>query len=162
MKKLTRKLACVMMALMLLAGVLTGCSTESDTQWYLHKSISLQEKYGTLPKEGTVGNLDYRILEKGAFSCYESEAGYYIDMLEEPDSPYFIVITLGSKANDAVEIVDLGMDGTTLQIVIAHADAAGDESDSKSSPCCVLQVNQMPGSIEIHDRNGRTYELIEK
>ena len=144
-----------------LVSLFTGCSGESsDTQWFLDKRISLAEKYGTLPAEGQVRSLNYSILEKDSYSCRKSQAGYYVDMLEEPGSPYFIVITLGSKEDEDVEIVNLGMDGSTLQILIAKKDSS-DKSDSKSSPCCVLKLDSMPDDIVIHDKNGASYKLIE-
>lgn len=160
MKKF-KKLLYTLIALTLVASLFTGCSGESgDTQWFLDKRISLAEKYGTLPAEGQVGSLNYSILEKDSYSCRKSQAGYYVDMLEEPGSPYFIVITLGSKEDEDVEIVDLGMDGSTLQILIAKKDSS-DKSDSKSSPCCVLKLDSMPDDIVIHDKNGASYKLIE-
>lgn len=58
-------------------GVFTGCSS-GDTEWFLENKISLKEQNGSLPEEGTGGDIQYKILEKGALSTHASESGYYI------------------------------------------------------------------------------------
>ena len=85
----------------------------------ISKRISLKEQNGSLPDQGTVGDIQYRILEQNLFSTNKSKFGYYIDTLDQPDSPYYIVITLGPTTYERAEIsiVDLGMDESTLHIL---------------------------------------------
>ena len=98
-----------------------------------------------------------------AENCNEKDSGYYIDQLEQLDSPYFIVITSGSKtkAGAEISIVDLGMDGTTLQILVKEKDASKGDFVSPYSPCCVLEVNEWPSDIQIHNINGKVFNPIE-
>lgn len=161
MNSLIRKILCAVMALTLITGIFTGCSS-NDTQFFLPNDISLKTQLGSLPDKGTVGDIEYRILSKDSYSCNEKDSGYYIDQLEQLDSPYFIVITSGTKTTDGakISIVDLGWDGTTLHILVQEKDASGDDFVSPYSPCCVLKVNELPADIQIHDNNGKVFNLI--
>ena len=161
MNSLIRKILCVVMALTIITGIITGCSS-SDTQYFLANDISLKTQLGSLPDKGTVGDIEYSILSKDSYSCNEKDSGYYIDQLEQLDSPYFIVITSGSKtkAGAEISIVDLGMDGTTLQILVKEKDASKGDFVSPYSPCCVLEVNEAPSDIQIHNTNGKVFNPI--
>lgn len=161
MNSLIRKILCVVMTLTLITGIFTGCHS-GDTKWYLANDISLKTQYGALPEQGTVGDLEYRICPQDAFSCYRKECGYYIDQLEQLDTPYFIVITSGSKTTEGAEIsiVDLGMDGTTLQILVEEKDASLGKFVSTYSPCVVLEVNKVPAEIVIHSTTGKEFKHI--
>ena len=130
---------------------------------FLANDISLKTQLGSLPDKGTVGDIEYSILSKDSYSCNEKDSGYYIDQLEQLDSPYFIVITSGSKtkAGAEISIVDIGMDGTTLQILVKEKDASKGDFVSPYSPCCVLEVNEAPSDIQIHNINGKVFNPIE-
>lgn len=161
MKSLIKKIACVLMAFTLITSIFTGCS-KSDTQWFLPNDISLKNQYGSVPEQGTVGDIEYRILPADSYSCYGKECGYYIDQLEQLDTPYFIVITSGSKTTEGAEIsiVDLGMDGTTLQILVEEKDASLGKFVSPYSPCVVLEVNEVPAEVVIHSTTGKEFKHI--
>ena len=161
MKSLIKKIACVLMAFTLITGIFTGCS-KSDTQWFLANDISLKTQLGSLPDKGTVGDIEYSILSKDSYSCNEKDSGYYIDQLEQLDTPYFIVITSGSKTTEGAEIsiVDLGMDGTTLQILVEEKDASLGKFVSPYSPCVVLEVNKVPAEVVIHSTTGKEFKHI--
>ena len=150
------------MALTLIAGVFTGCS-KGDTTFVLNNSISWKAQNGSLPETGTVGDIEYTIHQVEPYNAHMDKCGYYIDMLEQLDSPYFIVITSGSKtkAGAEISIVDLGMDGTTLQILVKEKDASNGDFVSPYSPCCVLEVNEAPSDIQIHNINGKVFNPIE-
>lgn len=162
MNRLIKKIACVVMALTVITGIFTGC-TSSDTKFFLDNRISLKEQYGSLPDSGTVGDIQYRILEQNSFSLYESKAGYYVDTLDQPNSPYYIVITSGPTKYEKAEIsiVDLGMDGTTLHILVRETDGTGGPSGSTFSPTCALELDHMPENIQINGENGKVFNLIE-
>ena len=68
MNSLIRKILCVVMSLTLITGIFAGCS-RNDTQWYIANDISLKTQYGSLPDQGTVGDIEYRILPKESFGC---------------------------------------------------------------------------------------------
>lgn len=73
-------------------------------------------------------------------------------MLEQLNSPYFIVITSGSTTYEKAEIsiVDLGMDGTTLRILVREKDGTSGPSGSTFSPTCALEVDRMLMDSEEH------------
>ena len=161
MNSLIRKILCVVMSLTLITGIFAGCS-RNDTQWYIANDISLKTQYGSLPDQGTVGDIEYRILPKESFGCNRKDRGYYIDQLEQLDTPYFIVITSGSKTTEGAEIsiVDLGMDGDTLQILVVEKDGSNGAFTSPYSPCCALEVNKVPAEVVIHGNDGKVFNHI--
>ena len=162
MNRLIRKIASAVMALTLTAGIITGCSS-SDTKFFLENRISLKEQNGSLPDQGTVGDIQYRILEQNSFSTNKSKFGYYIDTLDQPDSPYYIVITLGPTTYERAEIsiVDLGMDESTLHILVRETDVTSGPTCSTFSPTCVLEVDHLPENIQINGETGKIFNLIE-
>ena len=161
MNSLIRKILCVVMTLTLITGIFTGC-TKGDTKWHLANDISLKTQYGSLPDQGTVGDLEYRICPQDAFTGKRTERGYYIDQLEQLDTPYFIIITSDSKTTEGAEItiVDLGMDGDTLQILVEEKGASFGKFVSPYSPCVVLEVNKVPAAVEIHNTTGKEFKHI--
>lgn len=161
MKSLIRKIACAVMALTLIAGVFTGCS-KGDTTFALNNSISLKEQNGSLPETGTVGDIEYTIHQVEPYNANMDKCGYYIDMLEQLDSPYFVVITSGTKTTEGAElkIVDMGMDGNTLQILVEEKDATGLSFTSPYAPSCMVELDHMPGDIQIHSTSGKEFKLI--
>lgn len=163
MNRLIRKIACVVMALTMITGIFTGCSS-GGTEYFLDNRISLKEQNGSLPDIGTVGDIQYSILEQNSFSTHEKEFGYYIDTLEQLDSPYFIVITSGPTKYERAEIsiVDLGMDGSTLHILVSEKDGTSGPSGSTFSPTCALEVDHLPEDIQIHGKDGKVFNLIEE
>ena len=80
-------------------------------------------------------------------------------MLDQLDSPYFVVITSGTKTTEGAElkIVDLGMDGNTLQIVVEEKDATGLSFTSPYAPTCMVELDHMPGDILIHSTSGKEF-----
>ncbi len=160
------KITCAIVTLTLISCIFSGCSaadSSGDTEWFLANRVSLKEKYGTLPDEGTVGDLEYRILDKNSYSCDESRSGYYIDMPKQQDSPYYIVVTSGTRRTEGADItiVDLGMDESTLQILVRETDGSNGASALPYSPCCVLEVNRLPEDIEVYGKTGRRFNSLE-
>ena len=93
MNKLIKKIACAVMAFTLVAGVLTGCKAENSkkAKTDIPSFTSVKNESGELPAKGTVGGIEYTMLSKDQMGCYNKDRGYYIDQLEQLDSPFFIV-----------------------------------------------------------------------
>lgn len=167
MNKLITKIVCAGMALMLVAGAFTGCKTaktKSAKTVTLPSFTSVKDPDGTLAQKGMVGDIEYSILSKSSYGTYEKERGYYIDQLEQLDSPYFIVVTAGSKVakNTELNIVDLGMQGSTFVIVVEETVNPDQESAKDGTPCCVLEVghNHLPADILIVSTSGEEFKSI--
>ena len=165
MNKLTRKIACTVIAFTLITGVLTGCKANNaaSAKAELPSYTSVKESSGTLPAKGTVGDLEYEILGKEQFGCYNKDRGYYIDMLEQLDSPYFIVISAGTKTTEGadIEIADFGMQGSTLVIVVEETKESGMKYTGLECPCAALEVDHMPAELLIVSTTGEVFSPIE-
>ena len=155
-----RRAICVLMLCALALSALTGCSSGGSGDYALDKSISLKVQNGSLPEKGTVGSYDY-IIHNNDNTIYNAKAGYYIDMLEQIDSPYFYRITLGSKAKKIVKIVDLGMDGSTLKVLVDVVGSSDNSLAKNEAQCCVLELKTQPKNIDIRDTKGKKYDLQE-
>lgn len=163
MNKLIKKIACAVMAFTLITAAFTGCKANTaETTAALPDFTSVKTSSGELPESGTVGNMTYKIMGKDQYGCYNKERGYYIDMLEQLDSPYFIVITTGTQTTEGadVKIVDLGMQDSTLVIVVEETKASGDKYTGLDCACAVLEVDRMPGDLLIVSTTGETFEKI--
>ena len=169
MNKLITKIACAGLALMFVIGAFTGCKkdkTRSEKKVELPSYTSVKDPDGNLPQEGTVGDIKYTILGKENYGTQEKKRGYYVDQLEQLDSPYFIVVTAGSDAAEGsdIQIVDLGMQGSTLVIIVDETVNPGEKNTSTGdTPCCVLEIghDNVPEDIQIVSTSGEEFKLIE-
>lgn len=164
MNKLISRIACAVMAFTLVTGVFTGCETSksASTATALPSFTSVKDASGSLPEKGTVGNIEYNIMKKEQFGCYNKDRGYYIDQLEQLDSPYYIVISGGKHlAEDAdIRISDFGMQGSTFVIVVEEIKGSGGKNKELDCPCAVLEVNNMPQDLLIVSTTGKQFEKI--
>ena len=173
MNKLIKKIACAVMAFTLIAGVFTGCKANGDsstsrsasraaTTAALPAFTSVKDESGNLPEKGTVGNMTYGIMGKDEFGCYNKDRGYYVDMLDQPNSPYFIVITEGTKTTSGadIRISDFGMQDSKLVIVVEEYKASGEKYTGLECPCAVLELDQMPAELLIVSTTGEEFNAI--
>ena len=162
MNKLAKKIACAVMAFTLIAGVVTGCKANTKKAADLPSFTSVKDPSGSLPEKGTVGDMEYAIMKKEQFGCYNKPKGYYIDQLEQLDSPMYIIITLGTKAakGSDIEIRDFGMQGSTLVIVVEETKDSKMEYKDLECPCAVLELNKMPADLLIVSTTGEQFEHI--
>ena len=164
MNKLIKKIACAVMAFTLIAGVFTGCKADKKTSETvaLPSFTSVKDPSGNLPEKGTVGDLEYRIMRNDQFGCYNKARGYYIDQLEQLDSPLFIVISGGTQTRTGADITitDFGMQGSTLVIVVEETKANGEKYKGLECPCAELELNDMPADLLIVNTTGEQFEKI--
>ncbi len=162
MNSIIKKIACAVMAFTLTAGMFTGCKAKASKA-VLPEYTSVKNESANLPEKGTVGDRKYRIISQDKFGCYNKPRGYYIDMLEQENSPYYVVISGGTQTRSGakIEIKDLGMQGSKLVIVVEETKATGDKYEGLECPCAVLELNTMPGELLIVNTSGKTFEKIE-
>ena len=167
MKQLIKKIAVLGIALTLIAGVFTGCksSKTAETTVELPSFTSVKDQSGELPTSGQIGDMEYRILTTAEYgNPVTKDRGYFIDQLEQLDSPYFIVITSGIKHNkgNEIEIVDFGMQDSTLVIVVKEKDGISDDFAGMNSPCATLEVDHdhYPENILVVTTTGEVLEPI--
>ena len=156
MNKLIKKIACAVMAFTLITGVCAGCksdkSDEAESTAELPSYTSVTDESGNLPVNGTVGDMEYRIMGEDEFGC----------QLEQLDSPLFIVISAGTQTRTGGElkITDLGMQGSKLVIVVEETEADGEEYDGLDCPCAVLELNDGPEELLIVSTTGEEFGCI--
>ena len=167
MNKLIKKIACAGIALMFVLGAFTGCKsgkTGTQNTVNLPAYTSVKDPDGNLAQKGKIGDMEYEILSKESYGTYEKKRGCYVDQLEQLDSPYFIVVTSGSKAKDGTEIniVDLGMQDGKLVIVVEETVNSKAKSTIEGTPCCVLEIDHdhMPSDFLIVSTSGEEFNFI--
>jgi hypothetical protein len=159
MNKLIKKIACAVMAFTLIAGVFTGCKKTNNAAKpasakptvAMPAFTSVKDQSGNLPVKGTVGVMEYTILTDEQMGCYNKDRGYYFDQLEQLDSPLFVVISAGTQTQEGgdLTIVDLGMQGSTLVIVVEETKATGDKFTGLECPCAALSLVGATANIDV-------------
>ena len=162
MNRMIKKIACAVMAFTLMAGVFTGCKANKTSKVDLPQFTSVKDAEGNLPEKGKINDMEYSILSKDQFGCYNKDRGYYIDMLEQLDSPYFIIISAGKEAPSGtdIRIADFGMKDSTLVIVVEEYKDSKVEYKDLNCPCAVLEVTQMPADLLIVSTTGEQFNAI--
>ena len=167
MNKLIKKIACAVMAFTLIAGVFTGCKKTNNAAKptvAMPSFTSVKDQSGNLPVKGTVGIMEYTILTDEQMGCYNKDRGYYFDQLEQLDSPLFVVISAGTQTQEGgdLTIVDLGMQGSTLVIVVEETKASGDKFTGLECPCAALSLVGATANIDVQivSTEGEEFEHI--
>ena len=188
MNKGIKAVFCMTLTFALMAGIITACTDKatnnnsgsingssedsivvpvvsettvpSDTD-ASYESDSLDP---AVPEKGTAGDYEYRILEKDEYSPRQAKRGYYIDMLNQDGSPYYIVICSGEKNTGGYDIEIVGVDyqdGTLLITVKETSPAPGDMvTQAIEYPYCVLELDKLPGALHIVNTDGEAFSDI--
>lgn len=87
------------------------------------------------PMAGQTGGYSYEIHENYGYFQKSKEQGYWIDTLEEDDSPLYIIINAGKKTNDKLKAVvtDLTINGSSVEVTVDFvpmSDAEAKEADT--------------------------------
>ena len=99
-------------------------------------SVSVSDDQPELfPMAGQTGGYSYEIHENYGYFQKSKEQGYWIDTLEEDDSPLFIIINAGKKTNDKLKAVvtDLTINGSSVEVTVDFvpmSDAEAKEADT--------------------------------
>lgn len=181
---------CTMMAASVMFGVVTGCSkastasttvadiaaeittveTTSGTdqlpvvQYPNGSYISIKDPDSKLPETGTVGGCGYTLNVDKAYNVTGLDRGYMLFMGIEPDSPMTFVICSGTKNTGGhdIKVVDLGMDGNKVVIVVEETSPDPDEmvTEGFEYPYCAIQFEEMPERFEIINTAGVSFTYV--
>lgn len=183
MVKGIRKAFCAVMALTLMAGSLAGCSkvktvdpercgttlkvalvTEKTEETAAAGGFrSVKEDYGgQLPENGKCGNVEFKISNDLPATRRNSEKrGYFIDTLEQENSPYFIFICSGMRSTGGygIKIVDLGIQDGVFVVICEETSPAPTDmvTEALTYPYCQLTLDHMPSKIRITDKGGTEF-----
>jgi len=147
------------------AGIIAGCSKKTTGETTAATSTtatsaaaasgytSVKDPDGNLPASGKIGDIEYTINDNG-YSGQQKKRGYYIDTLDEPNAPYFIIICSGEKSTGGydINITDIGTDPSGKWIITVEETSPEPTSvvtEAFTYPATVLQVNKLPAETEI-------------
>ena len=126
--------------------------------------ISIKDPGSKLPETGTVGGCGYTLNVDKAFNVTGLDRGYMLFMGIELDSPITFVICSGTKNTGGhdIKVVDLGMDGNKLVIVVEETSPDPDEmvTEGFEYPYCAIQFDEMPESFEIINTAGVSFTYV--
>ena len=193
MNKGIKAIFCMTLAFALMAGMATGCknngsnsivpdnSSVSDSDYSSENTIFVpvapettapssddsnpsDDIGGALSEKGSVEGYEYRILGKDEYRARQTKCGYYIDMLNQEGSPYYIVICSGEKNTGGYDIEINGIDyqdGALLITVKETSPAPGDMvTQAIEYPYCVLELDKLPDVIHIVNTEGVVFNVI--
>ena len=121
---------------------------------------SVKEYYnGEVPDKGVLGEYEFELSDQYSSPLMIKERGYYVDTLEEPDAPYFIVICAGEKNTGGygIKITDIGLQDGELWITVEETSPAPGDivTQAFTYPCCVLKLNKLPPKFYVIDNSGK-------
>ena len=154
------------------AGIIAGCNkTSGETTVNTAASAAATSGYtsvrnpdGTLPNKGKIGDIEYQITEQNECQ-YMKKRGYFIDTLDQPNSPYFIFICSGEKSTGGydVRVVDIATDASGKWLItVEETSPAADAmvTEAFTYPCCVIEVNKVPDEIQIVSTTGAEFDCV--
>ena len=126
--------------------------------------ISIKDPGSKLPETGTVGGCGYTLNVDKAYNVTGLDRGYMLFMGIELDSPMTFVICSGTKNTGGhdIKVVDLGMDGNKVVIVVEETSPDPDEmvTEGFEYPYCAIQFDKMPESFEIINTAGVSFTYV--
>ena len=126
--------------------------------------ISIKDPDSKLPKTGTVGGYGYTLDVDSAFNVTGLDRGYLLFTGIDLGSPATFVICSGTKNTGGhdIKVVDLGMDGNKVVIVVEETSPAPDEmvTEGFEYPYCVIQFDEIPESFEIVNTGGVSFTYL--
>lgn len=126
--------------------------------------ISIKDPDSKLPETGTVGGCGYTLNVDKAYNVTGLDRGYMLFMGIELDSPMTFVICSGTKNTGGhdIKVVDLGMDGNKVVIVVEETSPDPDEmvTEGFEYPYCAIQFDKMPESFEIINTAGVSFTYV--
>ena len=160
MNKKVRGFICMVLALSIGAGVMTGCSKSTKNTTPKPTTTTLVASTRKLEQQGTVGDIEYRVLSQDEYgNLMTRQRGYYVDTLDEPNAPYFIVICSGSRNTGGydIKIIDLAIEENDILAIYVEETAPSPDmmvTEAITYPYCVLEVNKMPKGLRITNQIG--------
>lgn len=190
MDKGIKAVLCTTLVFALVAGVISGCNAansknaasgekpeETSSTGDISISVpvvtasgtsgsssyrSVKDNYnGVLPDKGVAGDYEFEIYEPASFSVMTKERGYYVDTLDEPNAPYFIVICSGEKNTGGygIKIADIGFQDGKLWITAEETSPAEGDIVTQAFTCpfCILKLNKLPPEFSVVNTDGKVF-----
>ncbi len=116
------------------APVITTATEPTATEPATSVSVS-DDQPEPFSMAGQTGGYSYQIREDYGYFQKSKEQGYWIDTLEEDDSPLYIIINAGKETKDKLKAVvtDLTINGSSVEVTVDFvpmSDAEAKEADT--------------------------------
>jgi len=172
MNKRIREIICIALMGAVAVGAFAGCrvhvsggekkSGEEEEEAFEEEETEETEQSRELPDEGTVGGYNYRILTHNEYgNLMIDERGYYIDSLDQPNSPFFVVICSGWRATGGYELNITNVDIQGDEFVITVTETAPGPTQMVTQaityPYCVLELDRLPEDLKVVEANGNEF-----
>lgn len=91
--------------------------------------------------------------------------GYYIDSLNQPNAPYYYIITMGPKNTGGfyLKVQNVSFDDDENVLVTVQEifpDTQDNVTDALTCPSVVIEFSHAPRSIIIQNQEGVTYPYL--
>lgn len=118
----------------------------------------------TVEYENNINGIKFNIVNN-EFSgdMKKEERGFYIDSLNQPNSPYYIYITAGERRTGgySLSVKDIEIDNDkTLRFIIEESKPEADQmvTMALTYPTLCIEMEEYPYTIEVVDIDGNAYE----
>ena len=127
--------------------VITTTATEPTATGPAVSESTVSEAAATgaksFPQAGQTGGYSYEITENCGYFQKSKEQGYWIDALEEPDSPLYIFINSGKNLLDKQKAVvtDMTINGTSVEVTVdfvSLSEVEAQEFENPSKTCITI------------------------
>lgn len=140
-----RKIVVVLILLI----IITGCNSNKEKESEPAKKID---------------SLDYEILSNCDIGNFDySKRGYYIDTLNQPNAPYWYIITMGERNTGGYSIKIKNVEKKEDKVVVTVEEETPSEgaivTQAFTYPKCCIKFNSGI-NIEIRNTKGQTFEYI--
>lgn len=118
-----------------------------------------------IPAKGTVGGYEYSIYGGAEYFQVSKIPGYYMDMLDQPNSPYMYFITSGEKHTGGYDVLITGIevddaDYMTVTVEFTSPEPTEAVTEAFTYPMTELSLDKCPTSITIRTTGGVELECL--
>lgn len=151
---------CICIIVILLIVIVAMRMSNEKSQNFNNERNEIQ----TSEEIGKKGNkITYKINNKSSNSSGYSERGYYVDTLNQPNAPYYYIISMGEQNTGgySIKITDVKIDeNNNVNVTVKEKEPKQGEVTTMGFTCptCELELSEEPNSITIKDTNGNEYE----
>jgi len=160
-----KKSIIVFIALLALVLGTTGCFVKKTPLPVTQSSQRTQVSGTPVPDQGTVNGIEYSI-NYGDYNYYKNKKiGYFVDTLDEPNSPFIVTITQGEKPSGgySVRVVGIDVDASNTVTITVDFVSPGEGSEVTAAmtyPGCVINFRPQPSNVVVQNTAGVKLERL--
>lgn len=109
------------------------------------------------PASGTINGMSYEISEVELAKYQQlilEERGFYIDYLDEDDSPAFVFISTGKTVSTDIKMNVSNIEVNNKNVTITVYETKGDATIKSNYPTAEVELYPIPVSVTVVDTDG--------